>query len=138
MEKCRNQRISSPIAANPVRVRVAAAAQTGIGDRGSGIGDRGSGIRVFFGIWALGFGLWDFRSTAPIAVVRFIATAIIWVVCSPNDGTSAKSVMKHPAAAPSVLAPYRIATREPVKSVSERRRWRINTVRVPPISIVTG
>src|SRR6476619_4394544 len=114
MEKCRNQRISRPIAANPVRVRVAAAAQTGLRpSTGSGRPealegrDPGSGTRTFFWIWALGFGLWDLRSRAPIAVVRFIATAIICVVCSPNDGTSAKSVTKHPAAAPIVLAPYR-------------------------------
>ena len=71
--------------AAPVSTSAAAAAVTGMRDPGSG-------TRRFFGIWGLGFGIWDLTASAPLAVARLSATAINCVARRPNDGTSEESV----------------------------------------------
>ena len=77
-------------------------------------------------------------ASAPTPAITLSATATIWVARRPAAGTSTKSVRKAPAAAPAVLTPYSAAIFQPAVSTSRRTRWRMSSVKVPPISSVTG
>jgi serine/threonine protein kinase len=59
---------------------------------------------------------------APTPAIAFSSTATICVASKPIEGTSVKSVRKHPAAAPAVFTAYRTAMRRDCAFTSARTR----------------